>query len=103
MTNKEPYKILYTCRAAQTRALEMERIKQLAEIYNLEIIFTDSETIKRKEQLEKAIEILKEKFEFKIEQRKNSNIWYLDYCIILDNEIDENTAILLKEVVEDDK
>ena len=60
MTSKKTYKILYNCRNAQSRALQMEQIKQLAERYNLEIIFSDIETIKRKEQLEKENQELAE-------------------------------------------
>ena len=52
----------------------------------------------------KAIEILNKKFKFKIKQQKYSNIWYLNYHILLDNEIiNENEAIPLKEVIEDEE
>ena len=61
------------------------------------------ELLKENEKLKKVLEILKNLFEFEIKQSKNSNIWYINYCIVLNNEIPEEEAIILKEVLDNDR
>lgn len=67
---------------------------------NVEIEFEKNsslEIIKDNLNIKNAIEILNEIFEFEIKQRDGK--YYIDYCIVLSNELIEENAIALKEVL----
>lgn len=53
-----------------------------------------------KDNYQNAINILNEIFEFEIKQRNGK--YYIDYCIVLNNELSEENAIALKEVLENE-